>query len=64
MRIDERSEMRLLQCDAYLEYAHLALAEGAKDQARQHLTQARLLVEEIGYGRRRPEIERLAAEVE
>jgi len=63
MRIGKRGEMRLHQCDAHLEYARLALAEGAKDQAREHVGEARRLVEETGYGRRRPEVEALEAEV-
>jgi hypothetical protein len=63
MRIARRSEMRLFQCDAHLEYARLALAEGDKDQARERVVAARRLVEEIGYGRRSPESEALEAEV-
>jgi tetratricopeptide (TPR) repeat protein len=58
MRIARRSEMRLFQFDAHLEYARLALAEGDKEVA-----EARRLVEETGYGRRRPEVEALEAEV-
>ncbi len=63
MRIARRSEMRLFQCDAHLEYARLALAEGDREKAREHLAEARRLVEETGYGRRRPEVEALEAEV-
>jgi tetratricopeptide (TPR) repeat protein len=63
MRIAKRSEMRLFQCDAHLEYARLALAKEDKEQAREHVAEARRLVEECGYGRRRPEVEALEAEV-
>jgi tetratricopeptide (TPR) repeat protein len=63
MRIARRSEMRLFQCDAHLEYARLALAEGDPEKAREHLAEARRLVEKTGYGRRRPEVEALEAEV-
>jgi tetratricopeptide (TPR) repeat protein len=63
MRIAKRSEMRLFQCDAHLEYARLALAEGNREKAREHVVEARRLVEETGYGRRRPEVEELEAEV-
>jgi hypothetical protein len=63
MRIANRGEMRLHQCDAHLEYARLALAEDDKDQAPEHVAAARRLVEECGYGRRRPEVEALEAEV-
>ena len=61
MRIARRSEMRLFQCDAHLEYARLALAEGDREKAREHVAEARRLVEETGYGRRRPEVEALEA---
>ena len=57
MRIARRSEMRLFECDAHLEYARLALAEGEREKARGHVAEARRLVEETGYGRRRPEVE-------
>jgi tetratricopeptide (TPR) repeat protein len=63
MRIARRSEMRLFQCDAHLEYARLSLAEGNREKARAHVAEARRLVEETGYGRRRPEVEALEAEV-
>jgi hypothetical protein len=66
MRIARRGEMRLFQCDAHLEYARLALAEGAdgaKEKARAHVAEAKRLVEETGYGRRRPDVEALEAEV-
>jgi tetratricopeptide (TPR) repeat protein len=62
-RIAGRSEMRLFQCDAHLEYARLALVEGNRENAREHAAEARRLVEETGYGRRRPEVEALEAEV-
>jgi tetratricopeptide (TPR) repeat protein len=63
MRIARRSEMRLFQCDAHLEYARLALAEGDEEKARGHVAEARRLVDETGYGRRRPEVEALESEV-
>jgi hypothetical protein len=63
MRIARHSEMRLFQCDAHLEYARLALAENDREEAREHVGEARRLVEETGYGRRRPEVEALEAEI-
>jgi tetratricopeptide (TPR) repeat protein len=63
MRIAKRSEMRLFQCDAHLEYARLALAEGDTDRGREHVAEARRLVEETGYGRRRPEVEALETQL-
>jgi hypothetical protein len=61
MRIAKRSEMRLHQCDAHLEYARLAMAEGNPEKAREHVATARRLVDETGHGRRRPEVEELEA---
>jgi tetratricopeptide (TPR) repeat protein len=58
-RIATRSEMRLYQCDAHLEFARLALAEGEREAAREHVAEARQLVDETGYGRRKPEVEEL-----
>jgi tetratricopeptide (TPR) repeat protein len=62
MRLARRSEMRLYQCDAHLEYARLALAEGDREKAREHVAEARRLVEETGYGRRLPEVKELEAQ--
>jgi hypothetical protein len=59
MRIARSPGMRLLECDAHLEYAPRA-AEG---HAREHVAEARRLMEETGYGRRRPEVEELEAQV-
>jgi hypothetical protein len=59
MRIARRGKMRLYQCDAHLEYARVALAEGDEGPARKHVAEARELVEDTGYGRRRPEVEEL-----
>jgi tetratricopeptide (TPR) repeat protein len=61
MRIAGRCEMRLFQGDARLEFARLALAEGDREQARKDLAEATRLVEETGYGRRRPEVAELDA---
>ena len=60
MRIAMRGEMRLYQCDAHVEYARLALSEGNREMARGHAIEARRLIEETGYGRRRQEVEELA----
>lgn len=60
MRLAKRSEMRLFQCDAHLETCRLMLAEKKeKATAQEHLDEAARLVEECGYGRRRPEVEAL-----
>lgn len=57
--IAERGEMRLFLADYHLEAARLSLAEGKKDQAREHFTTAKQMVEEMGYGRRKPEVDDL-----
>ncbi len=61
LRIAKRGEMRLYQCDAHLEYARLAVAEGKPDAARAHLKSAAALVSACGYHRRDEEIAALEA---
>lgn len=63
MRIARRGEMRLHQCDAHLEYARLALAEGDRDRARKDLERADALINECGYHRRDAEVEELKREL-
>jgi hypothetical protein len=41
----------------------LAPAAGEQDHAREHVAEARQLVEETGYDRRRPEVEELEVQV-
>ena len=58
MTVATRSGMRLYEADGHLEYGRLLLAEGkegTEDEAREHLDTAREMIEEMGYGRRRPE---------
>jgi tetratricopeptide (TPR) repeat protein len=59
MRIATRSGMRLHECDAHLELARLALAEGEPDAARDHLGHAAGLVQQTGYHRRDAEVKKL-----
>jgi len=54
--IAERGSMRLHECDAHLEWARLCRDEGDLDTARRHVAQARVLVQETGYGRREREV--------
>ncbi|MEM8948311.1 MAG: TIR domain-containing protein [Pseudomonadota bacterium] len=56
VRIATRCGLRLRKCDAHLEYARLALAEGNPDEALPHLKSADALVTDCGYHRRDPEI--------
>ena len=57
--IAERGEMRLHLADYHLEAARLSLAGGKQDQAREHSATAKQMVEEMGYGRRTPEVDDL-----
>ena len=56
MRLAKRCGMRLHECDAHLEYARLALAEGNPDAALPHFQSANALVDECGYHRRDGEL--------
>lgn len=59
MRIATRCGMRLFECDAHLEYARLALAEGNPDAALPHFKSAEAAVSTCGYHRRDGEIAEL-----
>ena len=60
MRLATRCGMRLFECDAYLEYARLILAEGGSQaNARASLDKAEALVRETGYHRRDQEVAEL-----
>jgi hypothetical protein len=48
--------MRLFECDAHLEYARLAIAEGKPDSALPHFKSAEQLVAACGYHRRDGEL--------
>jgi tetratricopeptide (TPR) repeat protein len=56
-----RCGMRLHEADAHLGFVRLHLAEGKKEEARASLERARMLVAEIGYHRRDPELAELTA---
>jgi tetratricopeptide (TPR) repeat protein len=59
MTIAERGEMGLHQADCHLEYARLYLAMRETDKAREHLTIAREMIEQMGYHRRDNEVKKL-----
>jgi len=63
LEIAERGSMRLHECDEHLEWARLCRQRGDRDGLERHVTQARRLVEETGYGRRRREVEWLERQV-
>jgi len=56
LEIAERGSMHLFECDAHLEWARLCRDQRNLDEARQHVTRARELVNETGYGRREREV--------
>lgn len=53
---------RLHEADAHLAYTRLHLAEKNQSAAREHLVDARQIINEIGYHRRDQEIEHLASQ--
>ena len=63
--IAERGEMKLHLADYHLEACRLCLAQseqGAKSkrqEAKEHLATASAMIEKMGYGRRKPEVEEL-----
>ena len=69
LEIATRGGMRLFEADCYLEIVRLLLAggplprslpsQGREADAREYLQKAREMIEEMGYGRRLPEVEAL-----
>ena len=60
--IAERGSMGLYLADYHLEASRLCLAEGKKEDARWHLTEAKQRIEKMGYHRRDKEVEELEGE--
>jgi tetratricopeptide (TPR) repeat protein len=56
LTIAARGGMRLHEADCHLESTRLHLARGEKEQARESLSKARAMVEEMGYHRRDGEV--------
>ena len=59
LSIATRGGMRLHEADCHLEYARLHLACGEQEKARESLTHAKGMVEEMGYRRRAGEVAEL-----
>ncbi|MCG3155790.1 MAG: hypothetical protein DKINENOH_02398 [bacterium] len=57
--IAERGGMKLWLADYHLEAGRLQGANGKGQEAREHLNIAARMIEEMGYGRRKPEVEEL-----
>ena len=65
--IAERGEMKLYLADYHLEACRLEIKEqkaNGKRQAEEHLNIAKEMIEKMGYGRRKPEVEALRRELE
>jgi tetratricopeptide (TPR) repeat protein len=63
LSIATRGGMRLHQADCHLEYARLHLACSEKEKARQSLSKAKEMIEEMGYHRRDGEVAELEGEL-
>jgi tetratricopeptide (TPR) repeat protein len=62
--ISDRAGMKLFVADYHLESARLLLAQGNAESAREHLSRAKQMVKEMGYGRRKREVEELEKSLE
>lgn len=63
LEMAERDSMRLCECDAHLEWARLCRHRGDRAGMERHVARARKLVKEMGYGRRRQEVEWLEGQL-
>jgi len=65
--IAERGEMKLYLADYHLEACRMEIKEqkaNSKRQAEEHLAIAKEMIEKMGYGRRKTEVEELQREIE
>ncbi len=68
--IAERGEMNLYLADYHLEACRLCLAQnkqgakGKRQEAKEHLATASAMIEQMGYGRRKPEVEELTVQLQ
>lgn len=62
--IAERGEMKLFLADYHLEACKLQMASGKRQEAKEHLEKAAQMIEEMGYGRRKPEVEELRQQLQ
>ena len=63
LHLATRGHMRLHEADARLERARLLLAEKKPQEARAELNRARTMIDEMGYGRRKPEVAELGRQL-
>lgn len=62
--VREIGGMKLHLADYHLEASKLQEARGKLQEARKHLDIATRMIEEMGYGRRRPEVEELCKQLQ
>ena len=63
LAIATRGGMRLYEADSHLEYTRLHLACGEREAARESLSRARKMIEQMGYHRRDGEVAALGEQL-
>ncbi|HYG81464.1 MAG TPA: hypothetical protein VD861_13795, partial [Pyrinomonadaceae bacterium] len=63
LSIAVRGTMGLHQADCHLGYARLFMAQGEKDKARESWAKAKDMIERMGYGRRKKDVEEIGREL-
>ncbi len=63
LSIAVRGEMGLHEADCHLGYARLYVAQGEKEKARESWVKAKGMIERMGYGRRKKEVEEIGREL-
>ena len=56
-------EMKIYYADYHLEASRLSLAEGRKNDAKKYLSSAKIMIEEMGYHRRKVDVKMLEGEI-
>ncbi|HJU55822.1 MAG TPA: hypothetical protein VJ715_14660, partial [Pyrinomonadaceae bacterium] len=59
-----RGEMGLHEADCHLGYARLHVAQGEKEKARESWAKAKEMIERMGYGRRKKDVEEIGRQLE
>ena len=63
MTIATRGGMGLHEADCHLEYARLYLAMEKKEKARESLSKAKEMIQEMGYGRRQKDVKEIEGQL-
>ena len=64
LSITVRGGMRLHEADCHLGYARLHVAQGEKEKARESWAKAKEMIERMGYGRRKKDVEEIGRQLE